>query len=78
MPTGHARAIGEFVARSTPDTMYRHQAYEIEYAGDDAIRWSPLLDDEHFMGTLREACAPISPTPAAGSSRPPTPQEDAT
>ena len=79
VPTGHALAVGGFVARSTPDTMYRHQAYEIEYAGD-AIRWSPLLDDERFVHALRETCAPTvtTPTPAAPTSRAPTPQEEPT
>lgn len=47
----HAIPAGGFVLRSTPDTMYEHQGYEIRYAGDQRIRWSPLLGD----GRLRRA-----------------------
>ena len=60
MPTGHAVAAGAFVARSTPETMYRHRVYEIDYAGDDVIRWSPLLDDERFLRSMRAACDPAA------------------
>ncbi len=49
---GHARAIDRFVVRSTPDTMYVHQLYEILYAGDDRIAWSPLLDDSRFTEVI--------------------------
>jgi hypothetical protein len=49
---GHALAVGTFVLRSTPDTMYLHQLYEIGYAGEDRIRWSPLLEDRRFVGVL--------------------------
>jgi hypothetical protein len=69
-PTGHAVAEGPFVARSTPDTMYRHRVYEIDYAGNDVIRWSPLIDDERFLRAMRAAC---DPTAAANP-----PEEDPT
>ena len=69
-PTGHAVAAGAFVARSTPDTMYRHRVYEIDYAGDDVIRWSPLIDDERFLRTMRAACEP--------EAAPGPPEEDPT
>jgi hypothetical protein len=69
-PTGHAVAAGAFVARSTPDTMYRHRVYEIDYAGDDVIRWSPLIDDERFLRTMRAACDP--------AAAPGPPEEDPT
>lgn len=49
----HAVAAGPFVLRSTPDDMYEHQGYEVLYAGDDRVRWSPLLDDPGFRGVLR-------------------------
>lgn len=52
---GHALAVGPLVARSTPDTMYRHQGYEILYAGDARIRWSPLVEDERLRRTLSAA-----------------------
>jgi hypothetical protein len=51
----HARAFGSFVVRSTPDTMYVHQLYEIMYAGDDRIAWSPLLEDRRFAGVMDSA-----------------------
>ena len=51
----HARAFASFVVRSTPDTMYVHPMYEILYAGDDRVSWSPLLDDERFVGVLKAA-----------------------
>lgn len=56
IPTRHAVAASAFVARSTPDTMYRHRVYEIDYAGDDMIRWSSLIEDERFLTTMRAAC----------------------
>ena len=51
----HARAFGRFVVRSTPDTMYVHQVYEILYAGDARIAWSPLLEDPRFADVIDEA-----------------------
>jgi hypothetical protein len=45
-------AVGPFVLRSTPDTMYLHHAYEIAYAGDDSIRWSGLLNDSQVRAAL--------------------------
>jgi hypothetical protein len=48
----HALAFGRFVVRSTPDTMYVHQFYEILYAGDDRIAWSRLLDDGRFADVV--------------------------
>ncbi|MGQ0669852.1 MAG: hypothetical protein ACT4PO_09310, partial [Actinomycetota bacterium] len=48
----HSRAMGPYVIRSTPDTMYEHQLYEILYAGDESIRWSALLDTPAFVGAL--------------------------
>ena len=48
----HSRAVGPYVIRSTPDTMYEHQLYEILYAGDESIRWSALLDTPAFVGAL--------------------------
>lgn len=54
----HARAFGRFVVRSTPDTMYVHQVYEILYAGDDRIAWSPLLEDPRFAEVIGAALGP--------------------
>lgn len=51
----HAIAAGGFVLRSTPDTMYEHQGYEIRYAGDERIRWSPLLGDGRLRRVLGRA-----------------------
>jgi hypothetical protein len=53
----HARAFGPLVIRSTPDTMYVHQLYEILYAGDDRVRWSPLLDDPALRRALQDVAA---------------------
>lgn len=50
--TSHAFAVGPFVMRSTPDTMYAHQLYEILYVGDDKVRWSPLVDDPALRRAL--------------------------
>lgn len=51
----HSIVEGEYVIRSTPDTMYEHQAAEILYAGDDRIRWSRLLGEPGFGRAFREA-----------------------
>jgi hypothetical protein len=72
IPTGHAMSAGTFVARSTPDTMYRHRTYEIDYAGDDVIRWSPLIDDARFLTTMRAACAPAAPATTSPPEEAPT------
>jgi hypothetical protein len=64
----HARAFGRFVIRSTPDTMYVHQLYEILYAGDDRISWSPLLTDPRFADVIGEAVgrgSDLKPEPGA-------------
>jgi hypothetical protein len=58
-----ARAFGRFVLRSTPDTMYVHQFYEICYAGDDRIAWSGLLEDERFAGVMTAAVTPAAVIP---------------
>jgi hypothetical protein len=55
---GHALAFGTFVLRSTPDTMYLHQAAEILYVDDDHIRWSSLLKDARIIKLLSELCGP--------------------
>lgn len=47
--------VGAFALRSTPTTMYVHQGSEILYAGDDAVRWSPLLGSERFLGAVHRA-----------------------
>jgi hypothetical protein len=52
---GHARAFGRYVLRSTPDTAYHHQLYEILYAAEGLIRWSPLLDTPRLTKTLHRA-----------------------
>ncbi len=52
MSEEHSVRSGPFVFRSCPDTMYRHQAYEIAYAGDCTIRWSALFDDPRFLAAL--------------------------
>ncbi|MGH2807391.1 MAG: DUF3179 domain-containing (seleno)protein [Actinomycetota bacterium] len=49
----HALAIGPFVLRSTPETMYLHQGAEIIYAGDEHVLWSPLFDNPKFTKTLQ-------------------------
>jgi hypothetical protein len=54
----HARAFGPFVLRSTPDSTYDHQLYEILYAGDGLIRWSSLLDTPRFVNTVHRAANP--------------------
>ena len=46
---------GPFVLRSAPDTMYLHLAYEIAYANDHTIRWSPLIDDVSVKRALADA-----------------------
>jgi hypothetical protein len=51
----HSIAVGRFVLRSTPDTMYLHHAYEIAYAGDDSIRWSGLLNDPQVRAAMERA-----------------------
>lgn len=51
---GHAVAVGRFVMRSTPETMYAYEPAEVLYVGDDKIRWSALLDDPAFLKALRE------------------------
>ena len=50
--------FGPFVLRSTPDTMYLHPGYEIHYAGDQSIRWSPLLRNRGFLECLAALCEP--------------------
>ena len=50
----HIMSFGRFALRSTPDTMYVHQFYEILYAGDDRIAWSSLLSDRRFQAILAE------------------------
>jgi len=74
----HAVAFGPYVVRSTPETMYTHQQYEIAFVGDEWARWSRLLSDARFVGTLRSAVGG-PPAPAQEpSDRPaelaPTPQ----
>jgi len=49
----HCVHADTFVLRSTPDTMYLHQPYEIGYAGDNTIRWSTLLDDPRLVLALK-------------------------
>jgi hypothetical protein len=53
----HARAVEDFVIRSTPPTMYVFQPNEIAFAGEDWVRWSSLLSDPRFLGALRSAVA---------------------
>ncbi|HYT30909.1 MAG TPA: hypothetical protein VEN82_09030, partial [Actinomycetota bacterium] len=52
--SGHA-AVGPFVLRSTPDTMYRHALYEIDHLPEPEVPWSPLLRDGRVRGALAEA-----------------------
>lgn len=59
----HARAFERFVVRSTPDTMYVHQYYEIRYAGDERIAWSPLLSDPRFTSVLAATAIGVKPDP---------------
>ncbi|MBA3628072.1 MAG: DUF3179 domain-containing protein [Actinobacteria bacterium] len=49
----HCVHASTFVLRSTPDSMYLHQPYEIAYAGDHTIRWSTLLDDPRLPSALK-------------------------
>jgi uncharacterized protein DUF3179 len=51
----HTLSAGAFVLRSTPETMYVGVAAEILYAGDERIRWSPLLADARLLRALRTA-----------------------
>jgi hypothetical protein len=54
----HAVTVGPLVLRSTPEDMYVHQGYEILYAGDDRVRWSPLLEDLRFRRVLESVAGP--------------------
>lgn len=54
----HALAVGPFVIRSTPDTMYAHQLYEILYVGDEHVRWSALLGDPALRKSLEGVVGP--------------------
>ena len=53
----HAVAVGPIVLRSTPETMYMHQAAEVLYAGDEWIRWSSLVEDPRLVTLLARAGA---------------------
>ncbi len=67
----HALALKCFVVRSTPETMYAHQLYEIAYVGDERVRWSPLLSDPRFVAALSSAAGGTperEPAPAPAAS----------
>ncbi|MGH2635415.1 MAG: DUF3179 domain-containing (seleno)protein [Actinomycetota bacterium] len=66
----HSLALNRFVVRSTPETMYVHQQYEIAFAGDEWVRWSSLLSDPRFVGTLRSAVVASGDTQPAARPRP--------
>jgi hypothetical protein len=50
---GHAIGAGPWVLRSIPVLMYADPHYEMGQLPDEAIAWSPLLQNEAFISDLK-------------------------